>query len=125
MFIVKGLCLGDLLVGNRAPATADSPLGTGSGETGSGPFNEELALHLCHCGDDGEDQLARRRRGVEIEIEDPETDAALLQRLVEVREFAGVPAEARKLRDDEPIALGEESSLSWRSRIWSLRETRA
>jgi len=57
------------------------------------PLHEQLAIHLRHGGDDGEDEVAGDGRGVDAQVEDPQFDAAVLESADECGEVARVATE--------------------------------
>src|SRR5271166_396725 len=85
-------------------ATAVPAAGRGSGQAVLGALADEVALELGERGQDGEEQLALRGRGVDRLVEAHEVDAAFLEQTGHVHEVAYRPADPVELGADERVA---------------------
>ena len=98
---------GDLGGGERWFAPSPAAPGARGFEARPGALADEVALELGQGGEDVEDQLAARRRGVDMLLQAFEADAARVEGvdgIDQVREGAAEPVE---LPDDESVARAE------------------
>jgi hypothetical protein len=136
---------------------APSPAAPGSrgGEARLGALADQVALEFGQRCEDVEDQLAARRRGVDMLLQAFEADAARVERVHGFDQVLERAAEPVELPDDEGVALAQivqrrlqagaaglraagdvgidagsgqpaaSRASRWRSRLWSAVETRA
>jgi hypothetical protein len=88
----------------RAAATADTTPSTSSGQTRLCPLDEQFAFHRRDGADDGEDEPACRRAGVDAQVEDLQRDLTVLEVVEQSSEVACVPAESGQFGYDQGIA---------------------